>query len=91
MTPPASRSVLTGILCASALTLSGVSLWALHPQNAGPQEFEIKFKLPAPKPLTPEEELATFKRAPGVRAELVAAEPLVDTPVAMCWDDQGRM
>ncbi|RYD76808.1 MAG: dehydrogenase, partial [Verrucomicrobiaceae bacterium] len=91
MIPPASRSVLTGILCASVLTLGGVSLWAVHPQNAGPQDFEIKFKLPPPKPLTPEEELATFKLALGFRAELVAAEPLVDTPVAMSWDEQGRM
>jgi hypothetical protein len=27
---------------------------ALHPQNAGPAQFEIKFKLPPPRPLSPE-------------------------------------
>ncbi len=91
MIPPVSRSVLTGIICAGVAVIGGTSLWAVHPQNAGPQDFEIKFKLPPPKPLTPEEELATFKLAPGFRAELVAAEPLVDTPVAMSWDEQGRM
>ncbi|MHA3770006.1 PVC-type heme-binding CxxCH protein [Verrucomicrobiota bacterium sgz303538] len=91
MIPSTSRSILTGLLCASVLTLGGAPLWAIHPQNAGPDSFEIKFKLPPPKPLTPEEELATFKIQPGFRAELVAAEPLVETPVAMSWDEKGRM
>src|SRR3954470_16371077 len=64
---------------------------AIHPQNAGPDAFEIKFKLPPPKPLTPEEELASFKLVPGFHAELVAAEPLINTPVALSWDDRGRL
>jgi mono/diheme cytochrome c family protein/glucose/arabinose dehydrogenase len=72
------------------LTLAGVAL-AIHPQNAGPAEFTIKFKLPPPKPLTPEEELKTFKLEPGFHAELVAAEPMIDTPVSASWDEQGRL
>jgi mono/diheme cytochrome c family protein/glucose/arabinose dehydrogenase len=91
MTPPVFRTPLTGAIVAGLAILTTVSLWAIHPQNAGPQSFEIKFKLPPPKPLTPEEELATFKVAPGYKVELVAAEPLVDTPVAMSWDEKGRM
>lgn len=67
------------------------ALWALHPKSAGPEAFEIKFKLPAPKPLTPEEELKTFKLAPGFHAELVAAEPMIESPVALSWDHKGRM
>ena len=35
--------------------------------------------------------MTTFKIAAGFHAELVAAEPMVDTPVAMSWDDRGRM
>src|SRR6185312_12935797 len=28
---------------------------------------------------------------PGLEAELVAAEPLVKSPCAVCWDERGRM
>lgn len=40
---------------------------------------------------TPDEELATFHLAPGYRIELVASEPLVQDPVAIDWDPQGRL
>ncbi|HEV7866548.1 MAG TPA: c-type cytochrome [Chthoniobacteraceae bacterium] len=87
--PCCPRARLFVLLTMAAIGSS--TLWALHEKNAGPETFEIKFKLPPPKPLTPEEELATFKIAPGFRAELVAAEPMVDTPVALSWDENGRM
>ena len=41
--------------------------------------------------LTPEEELTTFKLAPGYAAELVAAEPQVQEPVLTVWDGNGAM
>lgn len=75
----------------SALVLTTSIALALHPQNAGPDQFEIKFKLPPPAPLSPEEALKSFKIQPGFKVELVAAEPMVEAPVAMSWDDQGRM
>src|SRR6478735_116685 len=75
----------------AALAVSASSLFGLHPKDAGPDQFEIKFKLPPPKPLTPDEALAEFKVAPGFKVELVAAEPMIEAPVAMSWDDQGRM
>jgi mono/diheme cytochrome c family protein/glucose/arabinose dehydrogenase len=76
---------------ATVLAANASSLFGLHPKDAGPDQFEIKFKLPPPKPLTPEEALAAFKVAPGFKVELVAAEPMIEAPVAMSWDDQGRM
>ncbi|MPZ17818.1 MAG: c-type cytochrome [Luteitalea sp.] len=42
-------------------------------------------------PLSPEEALATFQLEPGYRIELVAAEPLVVDPVAMAFDERGRL
>ena len=45
---------------------------------------------PAPV-LTPEQEAKTFAVAPGFRVELVAAEPLVHSPVAMQADARGRL
>jgi len=87
-----SFSPLASTLLAGFVILNSVTpIWALHTKNAGPEVVEIKFKLPPPKPLTPEEELATFKIAPGFHAELVAAEPMVDSPVAITWDEKGRM
>src|SRR5712672_582683 len=79
------------ILAGAAALAAGSAVWALHPKSAGPEKFELKFKLPPPKPLTPDEELKTFKVEKGFHVELVAAEPLVDSPVAMSWDEQGRL
>lgn len=46
----------------------------------------------APAPvLSPEEALGAFRVAPGFEVELVAAEPLVEDPVAMAWDAHGRL
>ncbi len=46
----------------------------------------------APKgPLSPREELATFRVPRGFRVELVAAEPDVIDPVAMAFDEDGRL
>ncbi len=42
-------------------------------------------------PKSPEEELASFKVKAGFRLELVASEPIVEDPVAMCFDEQGRL
>ena len=86
----ASFRTRTCILTAAALA-AGTLAWALHPKNAGPETFEIKFKLPPPKPLTAEEELKTFKVAKGFHVELVAAEPMIETPIAQSWDEKGRL
>jgi putative membrane-bound dehydrogenase-like protein len=42
-------------------------------------------------PLSPKDELATFRVPKGFRVELVAAEPDVVDPVAIAFDEDGRM
>ena len=42
-------------------------------------------------PLSPEEAIRAFRVEPGLRLELVAAEPLVASPVAMAFDERGRL
>lgn len=59
--------------------------------NRGPANPELKFKLPPPPVLTPQEELKTLKLPKGYKAQLVASEPMIETPVEISWDDQGRM
>ena len=41
--------------------------------------------------LSPEEALKSFVLPPGYRLELVASEPLIQDPVAIDWDPDGRM
>src|SRR5438034_2548982 len=45
----------------------------------------------APKPLSPDESAAAFKLPEGFRMEIVANEPLIASPSAVCWDEYGRM
>jgi glucose/arabinose dehydrogenase/mono/diheme cytochrome c family protein len=45
---------------------------------------------PSP-PKSPEQERTTFQLEPGLRIELVAAEPLVQDPVTMLFDPDGRL
>ena len=42
-------------------------------------------------PISPEEALKRFYMPPGYRVELVASEPLVQDPVMIDWDGDGRM
>lgn len=56
------------------------------------QQAGVTGKLPqAPGPLPPQEELASFRLVEGFQIELVAAEPDVVDPVAMCFDAKGRL
>ncbi|RRB02138.1 DUF7133 domain-containing protein [Larkinella rosea] len=40
---------------------------------------------------TPAEELATFQIEPGLKVQLVAAEPMVQDPVVITFDEDGRL
>jgi mono/diheme cytochrome c family protein/glucose/arabinose dehydrogenase len=46
---------------------------------------------PSPGPLPVEESIKDFKLPPGLKIECVASEPLVEDPVAVQWDGNGRM
>jgi mono/diheme cytochrome c family protein/glucose/arabinose dehydrogenase len=78
-------------LAVLALLVGATSALALNKGNAGPKDVTLKFNLPAPAPLSPEEALKSFRLPPGFRIELVASEPMIETPVAISFDDQGRM
>ncbi len=42
-------------------------------------------------PLSPEASIKRFQLPPGYRVQLVASEPMVQEPVAIAWDGNGRM
>src|SRR3977135_1503916 len=47
--------------------------------------------VPPTGPLSPKDELATFRVIKGFKVELVASEPDVVDPVAMAFDEDGRL
>ncbi len=78
-------------LAVLALLVGATSAFALNKGNAGPTDVQLKFNLPAPSPLSPEEALKSFRLPPGFRIELVASEPMIEAPVAISFDEQGRL
>ncbi len=44
-----------------------------------------------PGPLTPEQSMASMQLSDDLMIELVAAEPLVQDPVSVCWDAKGAL
>lgn len=53
-------------------------------------KVDYSAEMPRILPRTPEESLKSFKIHDDFQIELVAAEPLVRDPVAMCFDARGR-
>lgn len=94
-----SRAILFCVGAATCLAALGIGL-ALPAvdQNAAAAEKEtaaahqdFKDELPRIPPHSPADALKTFKTLPGFRIEQVAAEPLVRDPVAMSFDENGRL
>ncbi len=78
--------LLSGLLC------SLVAL-AQEPKPTIPDSIDKDYsaELPRIAPLSPAEALKSFEIAPGFKLELVAAEPLVADPIAICFDENSRM
>ena len=72
-----------------ATVLAGMLAGAAEPAAPAPPDFAAE--LPRFAPVEPKDALATMKVQPGFRMELVASEPLIGSPVAICWDERGRM
>ncbi|WP_417381833.1 PVC-type heme-binding CxxCH protein [Gimesia sp.] len=53
-------------------------------------KVDYSAEMPRILPRTPEEALKSFKIHPDFEVQLMAAEPLVRDPVAMCFDARGR-
>lgn len=82
------RLVPFAVLLSTALA-SAVGLQSSQANRPWPPEVQkVSNESPA---LSAEDELKTFYMPPGYRVELVASEPLVQEPVALDWDLQGRL
>src|SRR6188474_783623 len=61
--------------------------WSLAAQPAAPDSTA----LPKFPPVPAQDALATFQLRKGFRLELVAAEPLITDPIALAFDEDGRL
>ena len=61
---------------------------ATTPGNIWPPQRKAMEKAVA---LSPEEALKTFSVPPGYRVELVASEPMIESPILMDFDPDGRL
>ena len=80
-----------GWMFAGCLLFSGVQPTRL---GADEDDFPEIYDSPSEQGLAPmpaEQAAATFRVPDGFQVRLFAAEPDVQNPIAMCWDDRGRM
>src|SRR5262245_16467764 len=76
------------------IRLCSAFLLLLAPAQDAPSkrpQDDLASQLPRLKPTSPESSLKTFKVEEGFRVELAAAEPEVTDPVAIDFDEDGRM
>ncbi len=81
--------ITTGMVgLAAAIAAQSPAGTARVPGNAWPPA-----KPPMPKSiaLSPQDEMKTFSLPPGFHVELVASEPLIDSPILMDFDSDGRL
>ena len=77
----------------AAVALSSSLLWAQNGDKAGEVQKETvpADRIPPAPVLSPADELKSFRVPAGFQVELVAAEPLVHSPVQAQFDHRGRM
>jgi mono/diheme cytochrome c family protein/glucose/arabinose dehydrogenase/HEAT repeat protein len=78
--------IITLLIAGAAATLYGQSSPSNRPWPAEVQK--VSSDSPA---LSAEEALKTFYMPPGYRLDLVASEPLIQDPIAIDWDPDGRL
>lgn len=76
-----------------ALLLRGIA-WAGQRENVDElckKEELASLKYPAGGPVAPEKAAQTIQAHPDFAVNLVASEPLMEKPISMDWDAQGRL
>ncbi|HEU4938385.1 MAG TPA: PVC-type heme-binding CxxCH protein [Vicinamibacterales bacterium] len=82
-----NRSVSSVIaLLVAGLVMTGYAYQTGKPWPPGVQQVSDESPV-----LSPEEEMKTFFLPPGYRVELVASEPMVEEPILIDWDADGRL
>ena len=80
------RGAMIGLAIAAAVSIGGV-----YQAQTAQWPPTVQRVSEASPPLSPEAAMKTFYMPPGYHLELVASEPLVQDPIFMDWDFQGRL
>lgn len=81
--PPLTTHLLTALLAITSLAITSVADDFPTPFSVGAGSDQL--------PLSAEEAAAGFKLPEGFKCNVFAAEPDVQNPVAMTWDNRGRL
>src|SRR5262245_17326789 len=79
--------------CSLIILNAGLLLFLAQGTLSG-QGTEPAAKVAAARPISPKEPndaIRTFQCPDGFRMDLIASEPLVRSPVAICYDESGNM
>ncbi|MEX2025939.1 MAG: hypothetical protein WEH44_01540, partial [Pirellulaceae bacterium] len=81
------------LACLFVLPAIAAALWAQAPKDPPADSIDKDYsaELPRIKATEPDQAAATFTVAKGFRIDLVAAEPLLADPVAICFDEHLRL
>lgn len=86
-----NRELVSGVSCLTMLLGIVGSVTLGDEPDKDSLERNYATELPRIDPLTPEEASGRFQIVDGFRVELVASEPLVADPVAISFDENGRL
>jgi mono/diheme cytochrome c family protein/glucose/arabinose dehydrogenase len=80
---------MTRFLTSALVCLAAVGGYSFQSNNQWPPALQ---PMPAESPvLSPEASMKTIVMPPGYRLELVASEPMIQEPVVIEWDPDGRL
>lgn len=83
--------MLTRIALITLITTAPLLAQAGDRGQTNQPEVWKQMNVPPADPVTADKAVSTFRIAPGFRLELVAHEPMVQNPVAISWDADGRL
>jgi putative membrane-bound dehydrogenase-like protein len=88
-----SQRILSTLYRFIAWSCLGLTVFAAYvgPLAAQDEDKDLRGELPRIPATEPLDAIKTFKLIDGLRIELVAAEPLVTSPVDMSFDEDGRI
>lgn len=94
MRPPL-RIALLALTCLSALAADGIKSTTTYQkaygESKGAPTVDAAKELPRYPAVEPSAAIATWKVKPGFKLQLAAHEPQVRDPIAICFDERGRM
>jgi mono/diheme cytochrome c family protein/glucose/arabinose dehydrogenase len=94
-TNSAPRSSSTPFAARAVFVLLTVAAVTVHGDQRSPADRpwppDVQRVSEESPPLSPDQALKTFYMPPGYHLELVASEPLVEEPIAIDWDVDGRL